>query len=76
MGTGYEIARAIETLIASGHVAAEAWAMTPRQMAGWLQLAERRRLGEDARMISLMRASKAEPRAFRKLVEKLRDEST
>jgi hypothetical protein len=49
--------------------------MTPRQMAGWLQLAQRRKLGEQAQMLSLLRASQGEQRAFQALFRKMQDES-
>jgi len=75
MGSGYEIARAIEGLVATGHRPADAWKMTPRQMAGWLQLAQHRKLGEQAQLLSLLRASQGEQRAFQTLFRKMQDES-
>jgi hypothetical protein len=45
-------------------------------MAAWLQLAARRRYGEQAEKLILMRtAQHAEPQAFQKHIRKLQDES-
>jgi hypothetical protein len=75
MGSGYEIARAIEGLIHSGHARADVWKMTPRQMAGWSQLAMRRKFGEQVQLLTLMRAARGDDRHFQALVRKLQDES-
>ena len=75
MGSGYEIARAVEELIHSGHTRADVWKMTPRQMAAWLQLALRRKFGEQAQLLTLMRAVRADDRHFQTFLRKLQDES-
>lgn len=75
MGSGYEIARAIEHLIHCGHECADVWKMTPRQMAAWSQLAMRRKFGEQAQLLTLMRAARADDKHFQALVRKLQDES-
>ena len=75
MGSGYEIARAVEQLIHTGHTAADVWKMTPRQMAAWSQLAMRRKFAEQAQLLTLMRAARADDKHFQALVRKLQDES-
>ena len=75
MGSGYEIARAVEELIHSGHACADVWQMTPRQMAAWMQLAMRRKFGEQLQLLTLMRAARGDDKHFQALVRKLQDES-
>jgi hypothetical protein len=75
MGSGYEIARAIEHLIHCGHAHADVWHMTPRQMSAWAQLAMRRKLGEQVQLLTLMRAARGDDKHFQALVRKLQDES-
>jgi hypothetical protein len=75
MGSGYEIARAVEQLIHSGHARADVWKMTPRQIAAWSQLAMRRKFGEQAQLLTLMRAARSDDRHFQTFLRKLQDES-
>ena len=49
--------------------------MTPRQMAAWLQLAMRRKFGEQAQLLTLMRAARSDDGHFQTLLRKLQDES-
>jgi len=75
MGSGYEIARAVEELIHNGHARADVWKMTPRQMAAFLQLAMRRKFGEQSQLLTLMRAARGDDRHFQTFLRKLQDES-
>jgi len=75
MGSGYEIARAVDELIHGGHTPADVWKMTPRQMAAFLQLAMRRKFGEQAQLLTLMRAARGDDKHFQTFLRKLRDES-
>jgi hypothetical protein len=76
MGSGYEIARAVEKLIRLGHPPERAWRYTPRQLNGWLQLAERRRHGELAQLAAIVRlAQSSDNVAVKKELQKLQDES-
>lgn len=75
MGSGYEIARAVEELIHYGHTRADVWKMTPRQMAAFLQLAMRRKFGEQAQLLTLMRAARSEGKYFQAFLRNLQDES-
>jgi hypothetical protein len=75
MGSGYEIARAVDELIHSGHARADVWKMTPRQLAAWLQLAMRRKFGEQAQLLTLMRAARSDDMHFQAFLRKLQDES-
>ena len=49
----------VERLIASGHPPAAAWGCTPRQLAGFLELAEARRRREAADALSIQHAARA-----------------
>lgn len=75
MGSGYELARAVEELIHSGHARADVWKMTPRQLAAWSQLAIRRKFGEQVQLLTLMRAARGDDRHFQTFLRKLQDES-
>jgi CubicO group peptidase (beta-lactamase class C family) len=75
MGSGYDIARAVEELIRSGHAPADVWKMTPRQMAAWLQLAMRRKFAEQAQLLTLMRAARSDDKHFQTFLRKLQEES-
>ena len=71
-GAGYELAVAIDALIAAGYPPSDAWAMTPREIAGRLYFAERRRKREAAEQLSLQAlAARGEPRALKKQIEDL-----
>ena len=75
MGSGYELARAIDELIHGGHARADIWKMTPRQMAAWLQLAMRRKFSEQVQLLTLMRAARSDDKHFQAFLRKLQDES-
>ena len=47
--------------------------MTPRQMAAWMQLALRRKFGEQARLLTLMRAARGDDKHFQTFLRKLQD---
>jgi hypothetical protein len=49
--------------------------MTPRQLDGWMQLAHRRKTGEHAMLLTLLRVAKSEQRAFQSFLRRLQDES-
>lgn len=75
MGSGYEIARAIEQLISDGHPPELAWSYTPRQLAAWTDLGYRRRCGEEAQLLASLATSRASERAIKERIKKLSDES-
>lgn len=63
-------------MIHLGHPPAVAWGYTPRQLFGWLQLADRRRGGELAQLASVMRlAQSTDTPAVRRAVAKMQEES-
>ena len=71
-GAGFELAVAIDALIAAGYPPSDAWAMTPREIAGCLYFAERRRKRAAAEQLSLQAlAARGEPRALKKQIEDL-----
>jgi hypothetical protein len=75
MGSAYGIARAIEQLIAAGHPADRVWKYTPRMMAGYAQLAHRRRLGELAELLLIGHAgAQGTPKEVSALQRKLQEE--
>lgn len=55
MGSGYEIARAVERLIHLGHD--KAWSYTPRQISAWIELADRRAMHDRHQLITAMAAA-------------------
>ena len=71
-GAGFEIAEAIDALIAANYPRAEVWAMTPREIAGSLYFAERRRKREAAEQLALdALAARGEPRVLKRQIERL-----
>jgi hypothetical protein len=75
MGSGYEIARAVEACIATGHPPAVAWKYTPRQLAGWAELSYRRRSGELAELLMVTAAGQAGGKGVTKLLKTLQTEA-
>ena len=72
-GAGFELAEAIDALIAANYPRAEVWAMTPREIAGSIYFAERRRKREAAEQLALgALAARGEPRVLKKQIEDLR----
>jgi hypothetical protein len=60
-------------LIGANYPRAEVWAMTPREIAGALYFAERRRRREAAERLALdALATRGEPRELKKQIEDLR----
>ena len=49
--------------------------MTPRQMTGFLQLAQRRKVGDQAQWLTLLRAAQADQTEFHSFIRKLQDEA-
>jgi hypothetical protein len=43
-------------------------------MAAWIQLAMRRKIGEQAHLLTLMRAARSDDRHFQTFLRKLQDE--
>ena len=75
-GAGFEIAEAIDALIGANYPPADVWAMTPRQIAGSLYFARRRRQREAAEQLALSAlAARGEPRELKRQIETLRRES-
>lgn len=58
MGSGYEIARAIQRCVGAGHDIDRCWSYTPRQLAAFSELIARDQLGEDLRLVRMLRLSK------------------
>jgi hypothetical protein len=76
MGAGYEVARAVEFVIANGHPEERAWKMTPRQLTAWTALAMRRKVGERAAMMSTMAlAMRAEGKVIQARLKEMMRES-
>jgi hypothetical protein len=79
MGSGYEIARAVQFCISNGHLAREAWGYTPRQLAAWSELIHRQQAGRDAQVATLLRVVRGEGKeghkAYMNFVKKLTEES-
>src|SRR5678815_4770597 len=62
-GPGFEIAVAVENLIALGHAPRDVWSYTPRQLKAWSQFAERRKRHEAAELVTLhAMASRGDPK--------------
>jgi transposase len=63
-------------LISLGHPPHVVWKYTPRQLAAWVQLSDRRRQGELAQIASIIRmAQSSDNAAVRKQLKQLQDES-
>ena len=74
-GAGFEIAEAIDALIGANYPPAEVWAMTPRQIAGSLYFAGRRRRREAAEQLALSAlAARGEPRELKRQLDQLHRE--
>lgn len=76
MGSGYGIARAIEQLIAAGHPIDAVWKYTPRQLAAYVELAYRRRMGLLIEQFGIMQtAAQGDAKAGKTLVQRLTKEA-
>jgi tRNA(Ile2) C34 agmatinyltransferase TiaS len=78
MGSGYELAKAAESLAGGGGHGglAAVLKMTPRRIAALLQLRDRRRLGERAELASIIRAAvNADEKAFARMIKKMDDDA-
>jgi hypothetical protein len=76
MGSGYEIARAVEFCVAHGHPLESVWRYTPRQLQGWIELIMRRRVGERVEAMTMFAsASRAEPKELQKQIKALTQEA-
>lgn len=74
-GPGYELAAAIEALIAAGHDSTAVWKLTPRQISAYQFLAERRRERENANMFGVVNlATNGEPDKMRKQLDEWGDQ--
>ena len=74
-GAGFEIAEAVDALIGANYPPAEVWAMTPRQIAGSLYFARRRRQREAAEQLALgALAARGEPREVKRQLDQLQRE--
>lgn len=72
MSSGYEIARAVERCIKNNHPEDVAWGYSPRQLKGWMDLMDRREMGERAEFISSVAAAQSsDPKALKKLIKEL-----
>jgi len=54
MGSGYEIARALQRCIGAGHSPELAWTYTPRQLIAWGEIIDRDQLAKDNKLFKLM----------------------
>jgi hypothetical protein len=76
MGAGYDIARAVQRVIEDGHPPELAWGYTPRQLSGWIALAERRRAGQLGELLGLMQLANSEDGdAIRKQIARLMEQA-
>ena len=76
MGTGYEFAKAVESIAAGAGCGIEAvLGMTPRQAGALLQLRARRAMAERAEMMRAIRvAMHGDDKTFAKMIKRLEDE--
>lgn len=59
-------------MIAAGHPPASVWGYTPREIAGWLFFAGKRKAREAGEQLSLgAAAARGEPRALKKQIKEL-----
>jgi hypothetical protein len=71
-GAGFEVAEAIDALIAANYPRAEGWAMIPREIVASLYFAERRRKREAAEQLALgALAARGEPRTLKQQIKNL-----
>jgi len=76
MGSGYELARAVQKCISAGHRPAEVWRYTPRQLAGWGALIDRERIGRNLELMHLFRSAYGLDRKdYKALVDKMHKNS-
>ncbi len=74
-GAGFDVAAAIDALIGANYPPADVWAMTPRQIAGSLYFARRRRQREAAENLALTAlAARGEPRELKRQLDQLNRE--
>ena len=73
MGSGYDIARAIQRCVANGRSEADCWNSTPKQLSAWIELIDRAEAARDARYLDLLRAAKSDAKSFRAVSKKLRE---
>jgi hypothetical protein len=71
-GAGFELAEAIDALIAANYPPADVWAMTPREIAGSLHFVQRRRRREaKEKLMFAALATRGEPHELKRQVEQL-----
>lgn len=75
MGSGYEIARAIQQCVSNGHDVRDCWSYTPRQLSAWIDLIGRDERGNMLRMMSAFNLAQSSGDRTRKMISKLEDQS-
>jgi hypothetical protein len=75
MGSGYELARALNTCIRAGHPPDTAWGYTPRQLKGWVEIIGRDDLAAQRRLINAFRAAQGDGKAVKDYIKKLDEQS-
>ena len=77
MGSGYELAKAAESLASTGGYGGlnAVLKMTPRKISALMQLKERREMGEHADLMRAFRSAQAEEKDFKRMIKKLDDEA-
>ena len=75
MGSGYELAKAVESLASDHGGRAAVLKLTPRTISALLQLKERRGMASRAELARLIRvASAGDEKVFARMVRKLEEE--
>jgi hypothetical protein len=74
MGSGYDIARAIQRCVQFGRDEGDCWKSTPKQLSAWCELIDREEAARDARLLGLMRgAAHGENRSVKEIMKKLEE---
>ncbi len=71
MGSGYELARAIQKCISEGHGVDRVWGYTPRQLAGWVQIIDRERVGRNLDLMNAMRSAQLDRKDYKEIAGKM-----
>jgi hypothetical protein len=76
MGSGYEIARAIQQCVRNGHDVRDCWNYTPRQLAAWVDLIGRDDRSEILKIATAFNIaqSSGNPKT-KKMIDKIEDQS-
>lgn len=73
MGSGYELARAIQRCVSAGHPVERAWQYTPRQLAGWGEIIERERIARNLDLARAFRIGNSDQKAYKEASKKMEE---